>query len=929
MDFATSSRARGAKYGKNKNRTQLHNFYDVQASVPTTVSSSKRFPISPSSAGTPQQDRDATVVSIDSPSPSPVRSVRPAHVTSHSRSPVSSSHDSRSTSPKKRDSDAAISAYDMLVSTYDLISSDEDDDLEVLERRPIKKPKMSPPEQQKKPGPVKLVSSQREMDQNTERGALKKKERNIVPSQPQETEKKGKKTNLAARNVRRDANAQFAKTMPNISDVNVPPEPVLQKAVQSKKPKDAIQDDSQIESEAAPSQPAVRKSRTKLKPRTLDFITPKKLQQPVDSSDTSGASPSQLGINHLRLSNETSPEPDAIALSPRPTTSVSVLPRGRKRLIDRLDTAASQPTPRAKVAASNFEEEIERLQKGTEPEMPPPISQIPKLSRTGSSQTRQTYRSRNTYAKERSHLSDMVDDLDGMSQTSSQGGSQQLLSGLLNSGPSQLQSQLEIESDSSEDAPTFRLKSIHELKQAGSNNRLEKEVEDLMVDINPTSSTKALRIQAFMQIMRKMSQEGFASFLLGHAVDRLSAWSSSMKDKTSKLLLGMILWRLIHCSAIAPPSLKQIIQCVVANSSSLPPLDTIAQIAKSRTENLSKSAIRGLVDFEQTILLEGMLPAYEGEGVIPAAITLGVLNDSIRKMVDAGTIIPLPQSSYTQIVALLQQVSQPSADQVVKHAFVTKLALSLLQICAGPLEQDLGLSQSEYRGLGDTLGDVIHRSLDSHEDLVQSILHFSITLCNDRPNICEAMCTSALSTSLMAIIESRFTTLVNAAHDSQEVQPTMLDSIILSLACLLNLTEHADEVRRDFAISKVTSDKTGTNLSLLVHIYIDTAPRLEAVKTVEQGSALVMVGYLSLLICNLCLDEQLWQSVSDQLTQTGEYSISDIVASAKTLLIHLRTVEDATVDTEMGGANSQEKATASLDNFTMRFGEILSAVRIE
>lgn len=924
MDFATGSRARGAKYGKNKSRTQLHNFYDVQANVPV-LPTSKRFPISPSSAGTPQQDRDATDIPIDPPSPSPTRSIRPAHVTSHSRSPVSASHDSRSTSPTKHDSGRRTSTYDMLVSTYDMVSSSDDDDLQAMERRPTKKLRLSPPQQLERPLAVKSIALDRDTEASTGRSALTKKEKNTTLKQPQEKENH---SSSMAKQKPQDVIRNTSEPVPNAPIVQAQPKPALKKATYGKKHKELIKVDGPTESESGKLQTTPRKSRTKLKPRALETITPKKLQQPVDGSDTSGASPSQLGIDHLRLTNETSPEPEAISTTPHIAKSASILPRGRKRMIDRLDAATSQPTALAKVAASNFEHEIERLQRGTEPEKPAPVSEVPKLSRTGSSQTRQKYgRSKNTYAKERSHLSDMVDDLDDMDTASSQGGSQQLLSALLPTGPSQLQSQLDIESDSSEDAPTFRLKSIYELKQAGSNNRLEKEVEDLMVDINPIGGTKALRIQALMQTMRKMSQERFASFLFEHALDRLSAWSSSMKDRMSKLLLGMVFWRLIHCNATSPPSLKQIIQCVLTNSSSLPPLDSIAQIAKNRAENLSKSTIRDLVDFERAVLSEGLLPAYEGEGIIPAAITLGVLNDSLRKIIDAGTIIPLPQSSYTQIVALLQQVSQPSADCVVKHAFVTKLALSLLQICAGPLEQDLGLSQAEYQNLGDTLGDVIHRSLTSHEGLVQSVLHFSITLCNDRPNICEAMCASSLPSSLMEIVRSRFSTLVNAAQDSQEVESAMLDSIILSLACLLNLTEHSDEVRRNFATSKLTNDKSLDHLSVLVDIYTDTQPRLQAVQTMEQGSALVMVGYLSLLVCNLCLDEQLWQSVSDRLTVGGNYRISDIVVSAKELLIHLRTVENA--DMANTNTNAHEKGSASLDSFTMRFGEILNAVRLE
>lgn len=910
MEFKTTSRTIGAKYGKNKGRAQIQNLHDLPSTVTTALPALKRFPLSPASMGAEQQDRVVSEVPADPPSPSPAASIRPAHVTSHSSS-FSTSHGSPSESPTRPNKPS----FNADMSTYDLVESD--DELEVMERRPIKKLRVSPVESEKKRVANKNVPKPLQKAEKTARIALAKKQENISTKDSQESLITGSAVTKTSSQVTSRTTSESA-SVPLNANTGLKPKPI--KATYGKSSKEPAKKNNPDIEIAQETRPTLQKSRTKLKSRVSGSSTPKKESRPVNDSDASAGSPSQLGFDHLRLTTEDSPDPLPM-FEPSAIQPATKLPRGRKRLIDRLDAASTQQPVRADVAASNFAKEIERLHHGSEKSKPLPVSEAPKLNRTGSSQTRQTYsRVKNTYAKERSHLSDMVDELDAMSTNSSQDPSQQFLSGLLTTGPSQIQSQLELESDSSEDAPTYRLKSIYELKQAGTNSRLEKEVEDLMADVNPTGGSKALRIQALMQIMRRMSQEGFAIFLSEYALDRFTVWSSLMKDKISKLLLGMVFWRLVQCSTTSPLRLKQVIQCVIANSSTLPPLNTVAEIAKTRAENLSKSTIRDLIDFEQTVVLDGLLPAYEGDGVIPAAITIGVLNDSLRKIIDVGTMITLPQSSYTQIIALLQQVSQPSDNEVVKHVFVTKLALSLLQICAGPLEQDLGLSQAEYQALGDTLGDIVHRSLNVHETLVQSILHFAITLCNDKPEICQAMCQSNLIGPLMTIIRTRFLNLVDTAEDSQTIEATMLDSIILTLACLLNLTEHDHSVRRTFATS-VLADSSTTHLSRLVDIYMEAAPRLKAVKTMAQGSALVVVGYLSLLICNLCLDEELWQAVFNRLNDG--YSMSDVVASAKELLIHLRTVENAN---ESGGS---DKGNAELDGFTMRFGEILSAVKLE
>lgn len=923
MDFTTSHRTIGARYGKNKGRAKPHDFYNIPLSA-TTVLPATQFPISPSSAGNELPDRHDAITPTKPPSPSPARSVRPAHVTSHSRSSMSASGASRSTSPPKHDPEhpngPKNSAFNLLSSTYDMLSSDED--LEAVERRPMKRLRLSPVERGTRQGVASSTTKRTTKDENKDKRALASKQSSNGVKKAQE---RSKEKTMISKHTTGDVAIVEPKTAIITPRENPPLRSRPQRPENSRQNLERIKRDMSEESMQNQTlnkpERTPRKSRSKLKSRALRKETPNTPRHPLQDSDSSGASPSQLGLHHLRLIPEPGPESSAQSESPAANDTAPRLPHSRKRLVDRLDAATTQPAVRAELAAQTFAKEIERLHRGKGTDASQPRSNIPSLSRSGSSQTRQTYgRSRNTYAKERSHLSDMVDDLEALSAGSNQSGSQQLLSGLTSTGPSQLQSQFDVESDSSDHGPSFRLQSVHELKQAGTNNRLEKEIEDLMSDMYPARASKATRVQTLTQVLRKMAQERFLSFFFEQALDRLTAWSSLMKDKISKFLLGMVFWRLIQCGATSPPRLKQMIQAVIAISSSLPPLDTIAQLAKDRNENLSKSTIRDLIEFEQAVLSEGLLPGYEGESIVAAAITLGALNDSLRRLVEVGSITPLPQSSYAQIVALLEQASQPSGDQPVKHVFVTKLSLSLLQLCAGPLEQDFGLTEAEYCALGDNLAGVAQRAMGRLEGLLQATLHFMISLCNDKPEICRAVCSSNFTNTLMLIIRSRLLGLVEAAEKLRTVEPAALDSVILTLACLLNLTEHDDQTRLALAHSKF-DESSATHLSILIKTYTEAAPKLTSAKTTEQGSALVVLGYLSLLICNLCLHGELWQGVSDQLGQ--EYSMSDIVASAKELLIHLRTIETA------DESNTNEKGSTALDGFTARFGQILSSIRLE
>lgn len=657
--------------------------------------------------------------------------------------------------------------------------------------------------------------------------------------------------------------------------------------------------------------------------------TPKKQQHMLDS-DPSAASPSQLGLNHLRLTPDKTAQPQVSSASASPETKPDPPRRGRQRRIDLLDAPAeedSQPSTRIASVEPHVSPARAKLKPEVSSEKHPPEPR-PEPLRSGSSQTRQTYgRARNTYRKERSHLENMVSDLDALSNDSSQEASQQLLSQLTSqSGPSQLQMELELDSSSDEAGVGVKLKSIHELRQAGANNRFERDLETLLEDIDPSQATasKSLRLQTLMKLFGRLANDDFASFTSDRALDRLGPWSKLVKDKLSKLLFDMVFWRIIHAKGSSPGKLSTIAKAVASSTALITNMHSMSQIAKEKGENLSKALLRDLTDFEHCVLEDQLLPGYEGDSVVPAAVTVGALHDSLRKLAEAGaTNISVGKEACKSIAKLLEMASVTTSSSAIQHQFVAKLALSLLKLFAGPLDSDLGMSDDELLSLGNTLASVLNHTLDENEELVQSVYHFAISLCNDRPPICRQIVLSGLPISAMHVVDSRFLTLANGTKSGNAVDQGMLDSIILSLACLLNVTEHEDDVRHRFAASRDSISEC-TALERLVAIYAEAAPLLKEATTADQGQVLVALGYLSLLICNLCLNQEVWMTTSRLL---GELSISDVVASAKELLIYMQTLDMAQLETDMSGII--EDGNTPVDGITQRFGQILAGVRVE
>lgn len=949
MDFSGHRRVGGAKYGKSR-KVLGYNFFDTGRKVMPVAPAAGRLPISPSSPGTVDLDKDELAVPPDSPSRSPVR---PAHITSHSRASLSHSNDSRSESPSKQSSETPGTAD---TSMFDLDSSGDEHDGGT--QPPAKRRKLVQPLKQKQLV-TREVTQADPVVQKPKRKVLAKKEENVaVPAlkggaKPQATTiatSHQEPTKTAAHTstnsgTRNEPKVQTVKTVATkypgskLADKPQPAKVVsktkLKKVTYGRKQptapsprvRPAQDEDTLMEDAEMPTNFAQDTIPTS---KAARLSTPKKQQQRTIDRHTTTTSPSQLALTDLRLTPEKRARSLSSSISTSPAPRVSDRQRGRTRRIDLLDAPEDEDSHTSTRHAS-----VEALSLVPPPGLKSEVATEtaasphppPGLSRSGSSQTRQTYgRARNTYGRERSHLANMVDDLNALSHESSQ---EAILSQLTSqSGPSQLQMELDLEDASSDDAiGATKLKSIHELRQAGTNNRFERDLETMLEDIDPTQVTasKSLRLQGLMKLFRKMANNGFANFTSDRALDRLALWSRSVTDKLSKLLFDMILWRLIHAKNMTPTKLRTVLQAVASSTALITNLDTMTQIARDRKkENLSKALVGDIIDFEATALANQNLPNYEGDNIVPAAVTIAALHDSLRALVEAGvTNISVGGEACRSIAVMLEKASRPTNDGSIQHKFLAKLALSLLKLFAGPLDSDLGLPDDAYLSLGNTLASIIDNSLGKDEDLVQSVYHFAISLCNDRPHICQQIALSQLSTSAMKIIDTRFLMLVDVAEAGNEIDTVMLDSIILSLACLLNMTEHENEERQVFARSHMSTSESNS-LERLIAIYIQAAPRLCGATTAEQSQMLVSFGYLSLLICNLCLNEGLWVKTSRLL---GQYSMSDVVASAKELLIHLQTLDMAQVETDISGII--EGGDMPVDGITQRFGRILAAVRVE
>src|ERR1700733_3458962 len=102
--------------------------------------------------------------------------------------------------------------------------------------------------------------------------------------------------------------------------------------------------------------------------------------------------------------------------------------------------------------------------------------------------------------------------------------------------------------------------------------------------------------------------------------------------------------------------------------------------------------------------------------------------------------------------------------------------------------------------------------------------------------------------------------------------------------------------------------------------YVSNQPRFEVVadtllqaSSLEQTHALVTFGYLSMLICTLCLDDEIRNAVRGSMKSR---SLHPLTIAVEEFLNHFRIVEQVTAEDEASS------------NFTERFGGVLNKLKM-
>ncbi|KAF1947101.1 hypothetical protein EJ02DRAFT_392951 [Clathrospora elynae] len=618
--------------------------------------------------------------------------------------------------------------------------------------------------------------------------------------------------------------------------------------------------------------------------------------------ESSSSTTSMPSISTLRLTDR-NPRSLVGALS-RSKSDVSYSAQARKtRLIDTLKPVESSSEDEDEDNTSESGQELgERmisnhpaLKPSQEPRHRRPVAEISShdmdvnVQAAADSQTSQAtsgfgIRSKLTYAMSRSYLQEAnpEDDL--------------LISMDLGDDAQKKDSISEDEQESTSQAQAY-----HELKSRGRNYVFQQEAQTMIDDISSTTNN-SIRRNTMMELGTKMADETYSSQLLDSTLApqffrHIASGGEIIFDFATAVATIFILQTnptytvldQLHAIGMVNTLVK-----LAGNDAD------VRRISKDRKTNMSKIAQESMGSFRTLAQQSSFWSNRKPEKLTPQLVALKALELLIVGLRTAGNTEPL--LDQTMILQLVELASKPSErlksnQGALEDALVLDMVLSILESVSATRQKQSMWSTGVLQHIAEFM-PIFFRPNATASTMLAVKLCMNLT--NNKPKACQQFSDKAFIQPLMLSIIEKFRLL--DADLAQEERTGVLESLILSLGAMINLAEFSDKTR-------LNVDDDEQMVATLVKIFLERSERASQADSMEESHSGVAVGYLTVLLGNLCLNA----SVRSKIRALLPKKRLDLLINKIKEFVRVHEHVDSTTD-QFEGAEGQE----TYQNYTAR-----------
>ncbi|KAL5084253.1 hypothetical protein Trisim1_012147 [Trichoderma cf. simile WF8] len=338
------------------------------------------------------------------------------------------------------------------------------------------------------------------------------------------------------------------------------------------------------------------------------------------------------------------------------------------------------------------------------------------------------------------------------------------------------------------------IRSVHELRRAGANNRSSDEVDDLLSRIGtPGTLASSMRRNGLCELATKLQKKEFMNQFRDHASrDNIAKGIRHEEDTISGFLLAAIF--VIFLSAeTAPHLLRQLTENRVGLwlNTLLAIQDDATAIAAQRSANMSRLGRTALDSVKRALLEMDIWHGYKLQRISPRTISLQLLS-MLVKLLDPQDVRVLLDDTLANFSQLRSSFTEDDSQEDVDYA-LTVLIMEAESNATAPADEPLIKIRQEMSDIAAFLQSMLQHWPITRHDIDASLLKLAINTTNNETRAA-ALQNGQLLSSLVHSITSGFSAIQSAIQKSA-FESNVFDELSLILGIMINVLEHCPDAR--------------------------------------------------------------------------------------------------------------------------------------
>lgn len=449
--------------------------------------------------------------------------------------------------------------------------------------------------------------------------------------------------------------------------------------------------------------------------------------------------------------------------------------------------------------------------------------------------------------------------------------------------------------DESDEGSSKGIRSIHELRAAGSKKRFNDDNQALLDDIKDhRQSARSRRRSALMELASKFGDKTFVGRFVELGFDREFAaeFSSSGLDPIADTIICAALMRMLGSDSIerSVPRLNDA-GALKFFADRLNNDKGIAQLAKDRHSNMSKAAQSTLLGLAESLRACPVWDECPPETLSTRLLALKCMDLMILKLRRQGIYTPvLNLETITVLVDITTGSLAPAntSSGPNSHTVTTRLSLAVLEGASAMVISGNSVNNWSTQLLLQ-LATALPLILAVSNISRTMYLRLCLNLTNNQAANCALFSDEHIVQALVGDIVGGFVKLHVAPGEQEALLD--LDDLLLSLGLMINLAEFSDEV------CETVAALPENGLLALVKNFLQGQDKAEEAESMEQSHGNVAHGYLAVLLGNLCQNK----STRAQVTSILPGQKLELLITAVEEFVHYhKKVDSQTFEGEEG-----------------------------